>query len=195
MSYAAAAKNVMLDALAAVQTYLGLLSKNLTLTGVTGTAATDLLTKASHGLSNGDLVTLAGLTGGAGLLNATPYFVVGVSGNDFQLSHTSGGAAIDFTTNITDVTVKRFVEISGGSPAYARKAVAYAAAAAGVADDTTNGAVFDVPASTVSAVGGYSASTGGTLYDLDDTITEEVFASQGTYTVSDSKLNLNYPLA
>jgi hypothetical protein len=81
------------------------------ITGVTGVASTDLLTKASHGLVNGDTVilTLLGGSEGTGLSNNVPYAVVGVSGNDFQLSLTVGGAAINFTTNIVDCTVRKYL--------------------------------------------------------------------------------------
>lgn len=192
MPYTIAAKNAMLNALAALATHCGLLT-GTAITGVTGTASTDLLNKTSHGLSNGDVVilTLLGTGEGTGLFNNVPYFVVGVSGADFQLSLTAGGAAVDFSTNITDCTVTKYVEVSGGSPAYARKAVAYASAAGGVADDSTNGAVFDCPAAAqIDAVGFFSALTSGTLYGVDP-VTQETFGSQGTYTLNDAKLNLN----
>lgn len=192
MPYTVAGKNVMLTALGAVASHIGLFTKTL-ITGVTGVASTDIFTKASHGLSNGDLVLLLdeSLAGGEGLFEEIPYYVVGVSGDDFQLSHTVGGAAVNFTTNVTDVTLKKYVEISGGSPAYARKAIAWDTPALGSMDDTTNGAAFDVPAGAqVNAVGAWSASTNGTLYQIDD-VTEETFAGQGTYTVTDGDLNLN----
>ena len=192
MPYTIAGKNEMLDALAALATHCGLFTKT-EITGVSGAESTDLLTKSSHGLSNGDVVvvTLLGAAEGTGLFNDVPYFVVGVAGNDFQLAETSGGTAINFTTDITDCTVTQYVEISGGSPAYARQAVAYAGAALGVADDSTNGAEFDVPAGAiVDAVGWHSASTAGTLYGIE-AVTQEEFTNQGTYTLTDAKLNLN----
>ncbi len=55
-------------------------------------------------------------------------------------------------------------EISGGSPAYARKAKTWNAAASGAMDDS-NTCAFDVPASTtVRWVGWWSALTSGTFY-------------------------------
>ena len=192
MSYTILGKNAMLNALGALNTHIGLLTKTA-ITGVTGTASSDLLNKSSHGLSNGDMVVLSLLGGGegTGLFNGVPYFVVGVSGADFQLAETPGGAAINFSTNIVDCTVTKYVELSGGSPAYARKAIAYNAAAVGSMDDSTNGAVFDVPAAgVVDAVGFYSASSAGTCYSIDD-VTQETFGSQGTYTVTDADLDLN----
>src|SRR3990167_5804317 len=95
MPFSIAGKNVMLDALTALATHCALLSATA-ITGVTGTAATNLLTKTSHGLSNGNLimVSLLGAGEGTGLFNDVPYFVVGVSGAYFSLAETSGGAAI-----------------------------------------------------------------------------------------------------
>jgi hypothetical protein len=191
MPFTYAGKHAMLNALAALATHVGLFQEGAAITAVTGVAATDLLTKAGHGLANGDLVVLRSLTGGAGLANEIPYYIVGVSGNDFQLSALSGGAALDFTTAITSVSVVKLTEISGGSPAYARKSIAWSAAALGVLDDSTNGAVFDVPAAaTVNYVGTFSALTNGTLYGVDQ-VTAETFGAQGTYTLTDEKLNLN----
>lgn len=54
-------------------------------------------------------------------------------------------------------------EITGGSPAYARKSVTYAASASGQ-KASSNAQLFDVPASTVSYIGLWSASTAGTFY-------------------------------
>lgn len=82
-------------------------------------------------------------------------------------------------------------EVSGGSPAYARKAIAFNAASAGAIDDSTNGAVFDVPAGvTVTHVGFWSASSAGTFL-ASDAVTNEAFAAQGTYTLTDADLDLS----
>lgn len=82
-------------------------------------------------------------------------------------------------------------EVTGGSPAYARVAIAFNAASGGSMDDSTNGAVFNVPASTtVACVGFWSASTAGTFLGYAD-VTDEVFAAQGTYTATDADLSLS----
>jgi len=81
-------------------------------------------------------------------------------------------------------------EISGGSPAYARKAITWNAATGGSMDDS-NTPVFDVPASTtVAFVGFWSAVSGGTFYGSAD-VTNEVFTAQGTYTLTDADFDLN----
>jgi hypothetical protein len=80
-------------------------------------------------------------------------------------------------------------ELTGGSPAYARQACAWGAAAAGVTS-LSGTEVFDVPAgSTVSRVGLWSASTSGTFYG-DGNVTDEVYAGQGTYTVSSGSISI-----
>jgi hypothetical protein len=94
---------------------------------ITGTEATNLINHAGHPFVNGDQVTFTALTGGAGLSTAvTAYFVVNsVAGVSYQLSATSGGAAINFTTDISAGTIGRafgqtgdlFVHKTGNLPA------------------------------------------------------------------------------
>jgi len=81
-------------------------------------------------------------------------------------------------------------EVTGGTPAYIRKAITWDAAAAGSLN-SSNTPVFDVPGSTTVAYAGFwSAESGGTFYGAAD-VTDEVFAGQGTYTLSDADLDLN----
>lgn len=82
-------------------------------------------------------------------------------------------------------------EISGGSPAYARKQLAFVAASAGVL--ATNGAVtLDIPAgTTVSHCGLWDALTNGNFLGYID-IVDEVYAAQGTMLInSGSPFDLN----
>ena len=81
-------------------------------------------------------------------------------------------------------------EVTGGSPAYARKANTWNAAAGGALDNA-NAPVFDVPAgTTVTHVGFWTAATAGTLLAYA-AVTNETFGGQGTYTVTDADLDLN----
>jgi len=98
-----------------------------------------------------------------------------------------GGSAVDLGSDVSGVTVTPFIEISGGS--YARQVIAFNAAAThkdgATIDDSTNGAVIPIPAgATVDAIGGFSASTSGTLLCCDE-VTSESFGGDGTYTVTD----------
>jgi hypothetical protein len=81
-------------------------------------------------------------------------------------------------------------EVSGGSPAYARKAMTWNAASGGGLDNS-NAPVFDVPAgTTVSHFGLWSASSGGTFYGGDALSASESFTGQGTYTLNDGDVTL-----
>lgn len=90
-----------LDAAAIIELYLyGLTKVSLDATvAAQVNLTTNVFTKAGHGLTNTDRVVYhnGGGTSITGLTSGTVYFVVGVSGNDFQLSLTSGGAAIDIS--------------------------------------------------------------------------------------------------
>ena len=80
-------------------------SKNNTFDDVDNT--TDLLTIASHGLSNDDRLKIDGTVIPAGLDNTIRYFVISSLTNTFQISLTSGGAAVDFTSNGDNVHYTR----------------------------------------------------------------------------------------
>lgn len=72
-------------------------------------------------------------------------------------------------------------ELSGGSPAYARKTLSYGATSNG---DWAGTAAFDVPAgSTVNTVGFYTASSGGSPVHTES-VTPEVFGGQGVYNLT-----------
>lgn len=80
-------------------------------------------------------------------------------------------------------------ELSGGSPAYARKAVTWAAASGGSMDETTS-PTFDVEGGdTVSWIAGWN--TAGTVRYFKKDVTDEVFGAQGTYQLTDLDLDLN----
>jgi hypothetical protein len=184
-----AGKNAALDGFRTSATHMGLQTKGPNITGVTGVTSTDTFTKTAHGLANGDLVVLSGLTGGSGLVAGDPYFVVSTAANTFQLALTPGGSAVDLGSDVTAATVNKLTEITGGTPAYARKAIAWNAAAAAVLDDSTNGAAFDVPpGAVVDYQSLHTASTAGSVLAIDD-VTQETFGGQGTYTATDFKVN------
>jgi Tfp pilus assembly protein PilV len=66
------------------------------------TATDDLITINSHGLANGDIVVFDGDgTMAGGLSKSTTYYVVNSSTNTFKVASTSGGAAIDLTSDST----------------------------------------------------------------------------------------------
>jgi len=92
--------------------------------GTTIDAGTDRITHTAHGYVDNTPIFLTNLSGGAGLINNTVYFTRNVTANDYQVSATSGGAAINITTAGTvDVcrafgtTGDAFVHKTGNLPA------------------------------------------------------------------------------
>jgi hypothetical protein len=73
-------------------------------------------------------------------------------------------------------------EVSGGAPAYARKALTWTPGTTGT---NTATATFDVPTSTtITYCGLWTAVTGGTFLDKAVLGASQTFASQGTYQLS-----------
>lgn len=75
-------------------------------------------------------------------------------------------------------------EVSGGSPAYNRKAISWSTASG---TGVVSGApVFDVPSGTTVTFAGVAATVTPTTNNLKDSVavTSQAFASQGTYTVT-----------
>ena len=73
-------------------------------------------------------------------------------------------------------------ELTGGTPAYARKAVTWANDGTGTKRPNANIA-FDVPTGTVKGWRGYSALATGTDYGGANFSAAETFAAQGTLTL------------
>jgi len=87
----------------------------------TATASTDVISCASHPFSNTQRVMFRNLTGGAGITgksstsNGTVYYVIDSASGTFKVSLTSGGSAVNITT---DMTVGQVIaaEYALGSP-------------------------------------------------------------------------------
>ncbi len=100
-----------------------------------------------------------------------------------------GAVAVYASLHTADPGTTGASEVSGGSPAYARKSITWSAASAG-SKALSNTPTFDVPAgTTVAYVGLFSASTGGTYYGHWD-VTDEVYAGQGTYQITSGSVSL-----
>ena len=98
------------------------------------------------------------------------------------------GAAGFVSLHTADPGTTGINEATGGAPAYARKAITWNAAATGSVT-ASNQPVFDVPAGTYTHVGFWSLVTAGTFYGSGD-ITDEVFAGQGTYTLTATTISV-----
>jgi surface protein len=66
---------------------------------VTFQDAGDTVTLASHGLSNGGMVSFSVITTTTGIVINTIYYVISATTNTFQVSATSGGSALVLTTD------------------------------------------------------------------------------------------------
>ena len=65
----------------------------------TGEESDDKLSATSHGLANGDIVMVRGASLPAGLKVGRRYYVVSSATNDFKVSLTSGGSAVNLTAD------------------------------------------------------------------------------------------------
>lgn len=79
-------------------------------------------------------------------------------------------------------------EVSGGSPAYARKSLTFPAATGGTA--TSAEVTFDVPAGTYTHFGTWSAATAGTFRGGNPLAASQTISSQGQI-----KLVVSVPVA
>jgi hypothetical protein len=97
------------------------------------------------------------------------------------------GSGVTFVTlHTADPGVSGSAEISA-SP-YARKSVAWAAAASGSVSSAST-IVFDIPGSTtINHLGYWSASSAGTFYGSRALDTEQTYATPGTYTIASGNI-------
>jgi hypothetical protein len=76
-------------------------------------------------------------------------------------------------------------EVTGGTPAYARKAITWGTPATSSVAMAATLPVFDVPAgTTIGWLGYWSLATGGTFYGSRALSASETFGGQGTYSIT-----------
>lgn len=68
---------------------------------VTGVASTDIFTATAHGYVLDQPIVFSAMTGGAGLVAGTTYYARTITANTFQVAAAPGGAAVNFTTDLT----------------------------------------------------------------------------------------------
>jgi hypothetical protein len=114
-----------------------------------------------------------------------PYSILGKN----AMLNALGALAVKASLHTADPGESGTSEVAGGNPAYARKDITWGTAGSGTMDMNAT-AVFDVPSSTtVSYVGFWNSA--GTVFYGSANVTDEVFAAQGTYTLTDADLDLN----
>lgn len=87
--------------LEAIQTNVQVISTATVTTGFTLQAAGDTVTKTSHGLTNGTVVTMSAVTGATTVVSNNSYYVVGAAANTFQLAQLPGGTPVDIDVDGT----------------------------------------------------------------------------------------------
>ena len=78
------------------------------------TAADNKFTLASHGYTNGNTIVFSSITSTTGFDVNTTYYIVGVSGDDFQISTSAIGAAISLTTDGSATAAGAVVDLATG---------------------------------------------------------------------------------
>lgn len=110
------------------------------------------------------------------------------SGKNALLSGLTG-VAVYASLHTADPGSTGTSEAAGGSPAYGRKSITWASPSAGSVASSA-GITFDVPGSTtITHLGYWSASTGGTFYGSRALDASQTFATQGTYTINAGSLS------
>ena len=92
-------------------------------------------------------------------------------------------AAVFVSLHTADPGTTGTSELTGGTPAYARKGLTWGASSGGVKANSV-AMVFDVPAATIGWMSYWSAVTAGTCYGGHPLDLSQTFASQGTYTIA-----------
>jgi hypothetical protein len=162
---------------------------DLTVTGqttpygsITGVASTDVVTIPGLTAIDGMGVTLTSLVGGAGLSTGVKYYLVNSSGSTAKLATSQGGAAINFTTDITAGTLLVSIdEILVWSGEY-RDIFASATTISGstTAGNPSSPCTYSAPGMISSAA--FVSSLSGITQEVTNTLTPTAAASQSDET-------------
>jgi hypothetical protein len=196
---------------ALIQEYPDLPSNNgSALTAVSAAAATDLLTKAAHGLVTGDPVVISAIGGGAaGLATATRYWAINVSSSTFKLATTYAnaiaGTAIDITSDssgggLTLALTENLVAFAGDGRAFASLAgvpegLAMAEDALGVVKTMTFDSVTDPESKITMAAAKWQEQGTGDVYFVPTFVYGTNAGKQGSTAVAGNTAAANSALA
>lgn len=116
--------------------------------------------------------------------------VLTTAGKDALLDSAASWPPAYAAAHNVDAPADNTTEPSGGTPAYARKALTWAASSAGSKAVAATLPVFDIPPGfTVKSIGLWTALTNGTLLGYFDVV-DEAFTGQGTYTLTAGTVGL-----
>lgn len=161
-------------------------------TGYTCAAEGVKLKNAGHTFIDKDLVYLNSVAGGSLLKAKRAYWVKKVSGTEVELfpKYDLTGTAEKVGTEVTDASLSKIEEASGGAPAYARIACTYATAANRKRLDSTEHEVNVKAGQVVDLILGCGAETGIDKINMIAEVTKETFVGQGVYKVKEGQFDL-----
>ena len=120
---------------------------------------------------------------------------LGTTGGSNALRTSSGASIISAATYVSlhtaDPGTTGASEATGGSPAYARKAITWGTPTFSAGTETVSSAAtitFDVPAGTYAYFGLWDALAGN--YLMGGTCTSQTFSGQGQYQISSGQLSV-----
>jgi hypothetical protein len=172
-------------------------------TTFTATAATNKINATTHGKNNGDLIVLDSTgTLPGGLSKATKYYIVNAGANDFEVSLTHGGSAVDITDTGSGTHSYYAFETEAGAGmtevstgGYARQSISLGAAST-VNDTRQKASDADVSWSPsgadygiIGAIGIYDASSAGNLIATKP-LTPRNVLNGDTYTIPSGSLTI-----
>lgn len=172
--------------------------------------ATEIFTSTAHGLSNDDRIMLNSTDGAAGMPGnadkTVKYYVVEKGNDTFKLSLTSGGAAVDFSSNGTNV---RYTKVGAGATMHnvqfkcavqvvepdGDENTAFQSAISFAATDTSTplkNIIVPLIAVAVGTVTANNAKVVISIYrDVTDTFTGTVYLTGGRLQLTDNAVNDN----
>lgn len=192
-------KNIMLNALYhTTNRYVGA-GEAAAATPVEASAAGTVI-KKTNTLTNGQMIYFSVVSGGAGtstvpgIVALRPYYVIGRTSSQFEVSSTEGGSAVTFATELKAaseyVVLTEIVYAESGK----RIVTAFGAASEGKIEDAT-GHVLKIPAGKRVNAEMYNEAeegVGGSKHWLGISVltTPETYGSNGTYEVKSTEADL-----
>lgn len=195
MPYTGEFENAALTAMAKKEaptlqpTHVGAFKAATAVTSWTGSG--NIFTHTAHGFVDKDLLVLNSFTGGTALVAKRLYYAKKVGVNEIELFdiYALTGTAVS-AASVTEASFSKLEEATGGSPAYARVAVTWNAAAERKTKSVAEYEVNMAAAQVVDFVGYFSAASGAGTTLATAEITKETFSSQGVLKVKEGVLDL-----
>jgi hypothetical protein len=168
--------------------FVGLLKRE-TAKAVKNVAASTTKFKGT-GFANNDRVVFTSKTGGTAIPVGRDCFVINLSGEEFELALTNGGAAISAGTEVTAGELAKIVEQTNSGESK-RIATSFGATPVNrTAEDSTSHAIKVLTGGQVNYGGYFTTEATGEADVLCEVAQETFSGAAGTYTASNGKLDM-----